>query len=202
MKAQGQYKTVMYICLICKKHVFFFLLSASEVGLLPSARLGPFPDEASWESLQEHDRPIRNQLPGSEIAPKGLPAWFLSVAAVPAVFNPFKRHWEWRVGGWMPAARLLFPPSLPHHSLFLASRFTLFASSLYCGCGNRLSSPFTSSPFPVFSQGGVAARVESALPLLLCTQLMSNRCLSHMTIDYSRTPLPGNSFKEKNHVIK
>lgn len=61
--------------------------AASEAGLLPSARLGSIPDEAPRRTLQEHDRPSGNQLPGPQIAPQGLPAWLLPVAATSAAVH-------------------------------------------------------------------------------------------------------------------
>lgn len=41
-------------------------VSASEASVLPSAGLGPLPDKAQRRTLQEHDRPARNQLPGAQ----------------------------------------------------------------------------------------------------------------------------------------
>lgn len=64
------------------------LPTASEAGLCPPTRLGSLPHEAPWRTLQEHDRPSGNQLPGPQTAPQGLPARVLPVAVTSVAPHP------------------------------------------------------------------------------------------------------------------
>lgn len=98
-------------------------LAAAEAGLLPSAWLGPFLDEAPWGTLQEHDRPSGNQLPGPQIAPQGLSARLLPVAATLTAHTlPATPRRASEGGGW--------PPFLLISSLFLLSLLHLVCSCL------------------------------------------------------------------------
>lgn len=110
------------------------LSAAPEAGLLPSARLGSFPDEAPRRTLQEHDRPSGNQLPGPQIAPQGLPAWLLPVAVAPAAVHKSPPTLQGAPEKEGPSTFFFF---------FLLSFSTVrhpvcFLSSSFCrGCGDR-----------------------------------------------------------------
>lgn len=136
-------------------------LTASEAGLCASAWLGPFPDEAPWGTLQEHDRPSGDKLSGPQTAPQGLPARHLPVAATqaaphPPLMSPRRRQ----------HASFWAKPPPPLLSPFPVGLFpSLLCPSLYCGCGNWLST----SSLPWRRRSG---RVESTPPLLLRTHLL------------------------------
>lgn len=145
------------------------LSAASEAGLLPSARLGSFPDEAPRRTLQEHDRPSGNQLPGPQIAPQGLPARLLPVAAAPAaVHTASSPAGGARRGGAEHLLFLflfLFLLSVLHPVCFLSSSF-------YRGCGDRphfylLPLFFLSTSSPLSGGSGCPGGVP---PLLLRTR--------------------------------
>lgn len=124
------------MCLLRLYKPSLCLSAASEAGLLPSARLGSIPDEAPRRTLQEHDRPSGNQLPGPQIAPQGLPAWLLPVAATSAAVHTPPPALQGALGGGggctssSSSSFFLFLLSVLHPVCFLSSSF-------YRGCGNR-----------------------------------------------------------------
>lgn len=86
--------------------VFGFFAEA-EVGVLAAARLGPFPSAAPWGALQEHDRPLGNFLPGTQIASEGFGAW-----------HPVLVRWHGMAQTWSSFSSLPSPNVFPFSSSF------------------------------------------------------------------------------------
>ena len=173
-------------------------LAASEAGLRPSARLGSFPNEAPWRTLQEHDRPSGNQLPGPQIAPQGLPAWLLPVTAIPAAPHPPKPAGGTGMGGNL---HLFF-------SLLLLSLFPLppplcfLSSFLYRGCGNR--PPLLSPLFFLTTSSLLSGRSGCPGGVYSSAAASVNGLSLPPTHDHwlLQNPSQGSLFQEKNRVIK
>lgn len=178
-------------------------LAASEAGLLPSARLGSFPDETPWRTLQEHDRPSWNQLPGPQTAAQGLPARLLPVAATQAAFTHHLHPLQGALGGEHPPSLLLFrPPSLSpirtSHSLptfflpvlWMWKTGSLFLFLLFFFTTSSLFSGRSGCPGGVYSSAAASYSVNGrSLPPTHDHWLLQN-------------PSQGSSFQEKNCVIK
>lgn len=160
-----------------------------------SAPLSPTGVPSLWSTVDNATRTwltLWEPTPWASNCPPRTSSWAPISSSRPRQHHSTTCRGHWEEGDVLAFRPTPPPPLFLPHSASSSSTLclTTFASCLPpyivdVGTGSLSSS---SSPLPLFSQGGGwSAQVEFTPLLLLCTRLMGYHCLPHMTTDYTRT---------------